>query len=68
MDDHGVNVLPWPANSSDMYTIKNFWGVVKKCLQLHRCNNLWNLNSAILSVWNVVMPADCVRPVKSKLR
>ena len=28
--DHGIPVLNWPANSSDLKPIENLWGIVKR--------------------------------------
>ncbi len=30
LNDHGVTVLDWPANSPDLNPIKNLWGIVKR--------------------------------------
>ncbi len=30
LNDHGVGVLDWPANSPDLNPVKNPWGIVKR--------------------------------------
>ncbi len=30
LNDHGVGVLDWPANSPDLKLIENLWGIVKR--------------------------------------
>ncbi len=39
LNDHGVGVLDWPANSPDLNPIENIWGIVKRKMRDTRPNN-----------------------------
>ena len=36
LEDHGVEVLPWPANSPDLNPIKNLWGLMERRMSKER--------------------------------
>ncbi len=39
LNDHGVGVLHWPANTPDLNTIENLWGIVKRKMRNKRPTN-----------------------------
>ncbi len=47
LKDHGVGVLDWPANSSDLNHIENLWGIVKRKMRNKRPKNADELKAAV---------------------
>ncbi len=39
LNNHGVGVLDWPANSPDLKPIENLWGIVKRKMRNKRPKN-----------------------------
>ncbi len=57
---HGVTVLDWPANLSDLNPIENLWGIVKRKMRdTTRPNNADDLKSAIKATWASITPEQC---------
>ncbi len=50
-NDHVVTVLDWPANSSDLNSIENLWGIVKRKMRDTRPNNADDLKAGIKAAW-----------------
>ncbi len=41
LNDHGVGVLDWPANSPDLNLIENLWSIVKRKMRNNRQKYRW---------------------------
>ncbi len=59
LNDHGVTVLDWPANSPDLNPIENLWSIVKRKMRDTRPNNADDLKAAIKATWAFITPEQC---------
>jgi transposase len=48
---HGIEVLPWPANSPDLNPIENVWGLLKLKISQRRYSSLNALEKEISREW-----------------
>ncbi len=67
-NDHGVTVLDWPANSPDLNSIENLWGIVKRKMRDTRPNNADDLKAAIKATWASIPPQQCHKLITSMPR
>ncbi len=67
-NDHGVTVLDWPANSPDLNTIDNLWGIVKRKMRDTRPNNADDMKAAIKGTFVFIIPEQCHRLIASMPR
>ena len=52
LEDHGIEVLPWSENSSDLNPIENLWGLMKRRMSKERPSTQEELKGAIRRAWN----------------
>ncbi len=68
LNDHGVGVLDWPANSPDLNPIENLWGIVKRKMRDTRPNNADDLKATVKETWASIPPQQCHKLITSMPR
>ncbi|KAK3568578.1 hypothetical protein QTP86_008786 [Hemibagrus guttatus] len=68
LNDHGVGVLDWPANSPDLKPIENLWGIVKRKMRNKKPKNADELKATVKEIWASIPPQQCHKLITSMPR
>ncbi len=68
LNDHGVGVLDWSANSPDLNPIKNLWSIVKRKMRNKRPKNADELKATVKETWASIPPQQCHKLITSMPR
>ncbi len=64
LNDNGVGVLDWPANSLDL-NIENLWSIVKTKMRNKRPKNADELKATVKETWASIPPQQCHKLITS---
>uniref|UniRef100_A0A9J8A3L5 Tc1-like transposase DDE domain-containing protein n=1 Tax=Cyprinus carpio carpio TaxID=630221 RepID=A0A9J8A3L5_CYPCA len=68
LNDHGVGVLDWPANSPDLNPRENLWSIVKRKMRNKRPKNADELKATVKETWAFIPPQQCYKLITSMPR
>ncbi len=68
LNDHGVDVLDWPANPPDLNPIQNLWGIVKRKMRNKRPKNADEMKATVKESWASIPPQQCHKLITSMPR
>ncbi len=67
LNDHGVGVLYYPANSPDL-NIENLWGIGKRKMRNKRPKHADELKATVKETWASTPPQQCHKLITSMPR
>ena len=59
MNEHGVQLLDWPAQSPDMSPIETMWRIIKAAASERKSRNTQELRRFVVDEWNHITPEQC---------
>ncbi len=68
LNNHGVGVLDWPADSPDLNPRENLWAIVKRKMRNKRPKNADELKATVKETWASIPPQQCHKLITSMPR
>ncbi len=65
LNDHGVGMLDWLANSPALNPIENLWSIVKRKMRNKRPTNADKLKATVKEIWASIPPQQCQKLITS---
>ena len=65
MNEHGAQLLDWPAQSPDMSLIENLWHIIKAAVSERKPRNMQDPRRFVVDEWNNIKPEQCKRLVEN---
>jgi transposase len=65
LQEHRIQVLPWPAKSPDLNPIENLWQILESKVRPRMSSSLVGLKEALMDEWKKISKETCQKLIQS---